>query len=113
MRVAPEIVLTDDERRELVRLVRSRLTSVRGVQRARIVLLAADGKQNKDIAVTLAIGLVQVARWRERYRQQQLAGSQSTARSNRAGGSTPLASGRYRPTVSACPRHVAHRSDLV
>ena len=41
MRVALEIVLTDDGRRELVRPVRSRLTSVRGVQRARIVLLAS------------------------------------------------------------------------
>ena len=74
MRVAPEIVLTEDERRELVRLVRSKLSSVRAVQRARIVLLAADGKQNRDIAVTLGIGRVQVARWRERYRQQRLAG---------------------------------------
>jgi len=31
-------------------------------------------KQNKDIAVTLGIGRVQVARWRGRYRQQRLAG---------------------------------------
>ena len=74
MRVASEIVLSEDERRELRRRVGSKLTSVRAVQRARIVLLAADGKQNKEIAVTLGIGRVQVARWRERYRQQRLAG---------------------------------------
>ncbi len=74
MRVAPEIVLSEDERRELVRRVGSKLTSVRAAQRARIVLLAADGKQNKEIAGTLGIGRVQVARWRERYRQQRLAG---------------------------------------
>ena len=74
MRVAPEIVLSEDERRELVRRIGSRLSSVRAVQRARIVLLAADGKQNKDIATTLGIGRVQVARWRERYREQRLAG---------------------------------------
>lgn len=43
MRVAPEIVLTDEERDEFKRLVRSKLTSVRLAQRARIVLLAADG----------------------------------------------------------------------
>jgi transposase len=74
MRVAPEIVLTEDERRELMRRVDSKLTSVRAAQRARIVLLAAEGNQNKEIAVTLGIGRVQVARWRERYCQQRLAG---------------------------------------
>ena len=40
MRVAQEIVLTDEERAELTRLVRSGLTSVRLAQRAHIVLLA-------------------------------------------------------------------------
>ena len=34
--------------------------------RARIVLLAAQGLQNKDIAQALGVGRVQVARWRER-----------------------------------------------
>ena len=74
MRVAPEIVLSEGERRELVRRVGSKLTRVRAVQRARIVLLAADGKQDKAIAVTLGIGRAQVSRWRGRYRQQRLAG---------------------------------------
>jgi transposase len=74
MRVAPKIVLTEDERAELSRLVRSKLTSVRLVQRAQIVLLASDGKQNKQIAKQLGIGRIQVSRWRERYSQSQLAG---------------------------------------
>jgi transposase len=74
MRVAPEIVLTDEERAELTKLVRSKLTSVRLVQRARIVLLAAQGLQNKGIAAQLDIGRVQVARWRERYAELRLAG---------------------------------------
>jgi transposase len=74
MRVAPEIVLTDEERVELTGLVRSRLTSVRLSQRAQIVLLAAEGMQNKDIAARLDIGRVQVARWRKRYAQSRLAG---------------------------------------
>jgi len=67
VRVALEIVLTDEERAELTRLVRSRLTSVRLAQRARIVLLAADGMQNKDIAGQVGVGRVQVSRWRERW----------------------------------------------
>jgi transposase len=47
---------------------------VRLAQRARIVLLAADGMQNKDIAGQVGVGRVQVSRWRERYVQSRLAG---------------------------------------
>ena len=63
MRVATEIILTSKERAGLMRLVRSRLTSVRSESRAGIGLLAADGFQNQDIAKMLAIGRVQVSRW--------------------------------------------------
>jgi len=74
VRVAPAIVLTDEQAGELTRLARSRRTSVRLAQRARIVLLAAQGLQNKDIAEQLGIGRVQVARWRERYLESGLPG---------------------------------------
>ena len=74
VRVAPEIVLSEEERSELAKLMRSKMTSVRLAQRARIVLLSADGIQNKDIAAQLGIGRVQVSRWRERYAQSRLAG---------------------------------------
>lgn len=74
MRVAPEIILSDDERAELAKLVHSKLSSVRLAQRARIVLLAANGMQNKDIARQLDVGRVQVSRWRERYAQSRLFG---------------------------------------
>lgn len=74
MRVAKELMLTTAERAELMRLVRSRLTSVRLEQRAGIVLLAADGYQNKDIAQMLSLGRIQVSRWRERYAQLRLPG---------------------------------------
>jgi transposase len=67
-------VLTDEERAELTRLARSKLTSVRLVQRARIVLLAAEAMQNKDIAEQVGVGRVQVSRWRARYAQSRLAG---------------------------------------
>ena len=67
VRVAPAIELSEEERSELTRLSRSGKTSVRLAQRASIVLLAADGMQNKDIAAKLGVGRVQVARWRERY----------------------------------------------
>ena len=74
MRVAAEIVLTEEERDELQAVVRSRLTSVRLALRAQIVLLASEGRQNKDIAAQLDIGRAQVSRWRQRYLESGLAG---------------------------------------
>ena len=74
MRVAPEIVLSDEEREVLDELVRSKLTSVRLALRARIVLLAGLGLQNKDIALALDVGRIQVSRWRERYLESGLEG---------------------------------------
>ena len=74
MRVAAEITLMKKEREELTRLVKSKITSVRQAQRARIVLLSADGWQNKDIADELGVGRVQVSRWRNRYAGSGLAG---------------------------------------
>ncbi len=74
MRVAPEIVLTREEQAELVRLAQPTSDNPRLAQRARIVLLAAQGIQNKDVAQELGVGRVQVARWRERYMQSRLAG---------------------------------------
>ena len=74
MRVAAEITPTKKEREELTRLVKSKITSVRQAQRARIVLLSADGWQNKDIADELGVGRVQVSRWRNRYAGSGLAG---------------------------------------
>jgi len=74
VRVATEIVLTEEEREELQAVVRSRLTSVRLALRAQIVLMASEGQQNKVIAVQLDIGRAQVSRWRERYARQCLAG---------------------------------------
>jgi len=74
MRVATKVVLSKDEREDLTKLVRSKQSSVRLSQRARIVLLAADGMQNQEIAAQLNVGRVQVSRWRERYAQLRLSG---------------------------------------
>jgi transposase len=74
VRVAPAIELTDAQREELQKLVASGRTSVRLAQRARIVLMAAGGLQNKQIAEQLNVGRVQVARWRERWLETGRAG---------------------------------------
>jgi transposase len=74
LRVAPTIELTKEQERELSRLARSKCTSVRLAQRAQIVLLAAQGLQNKVIAAQLGFGRVQVGRWRDRYLETGLQG---------------------------------------
>ncbi len=76
MRVAPQIVLSDVERAELLAVAApdADVANPRLSQRARIILLAAEGFQNKAIAAHLGIGRVQVARWRDRYEQSRLAG---------------------------------------
>lgn len=73
MRVAPTIELSADEEQLLTRLARSNTTSVRLARRAHIVLLAAAGLDNKEIAAQMNIGRVQVGRWRERYAQGGMA----------------------------------------
>jgi len=74
VRVAPKIVLTDEAQTELTKLSRSGRTSVRLAQRARIVLLASQGLENKDIAQEVGVGRVAVARWRQRYLDAGLEG---------------------------------------
>ena len=74
MRVAPKLVLSEKEICELTKLVRSKQTSVRLSQRAQIVLLAANGLQNQEIAALLGVGRMQVGRWRERYAKAGLSG---------------------------------------
>lgn len=59
---------------ELTKLSQSRLISVRLVQRAQIVLLAANGMQNREIAEEMGVDRIQVARWRGRYAEMRLAG---------------------------------------
>ena len=60
MRVAPKIMLTTEEEKTLTRLSRSNTASVRVARRAQIVLLAAAGLDNKEIAAKLNVGRVQV-----------------------------------------------------
>ncbi|MDR1648557.1 MAG: helix-turn-helix domain-containing protein, partial [Zoogloeaceae bacterium] len=71
MRIAPKVELSDKERSKLAG---SRLSSVRLSQRARIILLAAEGLQNKEIALRVGIGRAVVSCWRRRYLESGLEG---------------------------------------
>jgi transposase len=67
MRVAKPIVLEAEIRRKLEQQARGRSTPVRVAQRSRIVLLAADGLQNEQIAAQMETAPRTVARWRDRF----------------------------------------------
>jgi transposase len=63
------IFLSKEQRSELERRVRSQTLDARSARRARIVLLAADGVGNHEIARRLEIGRNQVITWRGRFAQ--------------------------------------------
>jgi len=79
MRVACPIVLTDEEERTLVRWARGRSTPARLVLRARIILSAAAGERNKDIAGHVGTDRLTVARWRKRFARLRLPGIERDA----------------------------------
>ena len=74
MKHARQITLTDDERKTLECWSRGRRTPSRLVLRSRIVLLAADGMMNKDIAKALKTAPKTVSLWRTRFAERRLAG---------------------------------------
>jgi transposase len=67
MRTAAPIELSSEQRAALERLARQRSVSARLVERARIVLRAANGEQNKQIAMQMGIMPEKAARWRNRF----------------------------------------------
>ena len=79
MRIAPAITLSAEQRTLLESQVRSRSLPVRVAERARIVLLAASGQQDKEIAASLAITPKKVSRWRKRFLALGVAGLQKSA----------------------------------
>lgn len=74
MRVASVITLTNQERRELEKLSRGGRSSARVRERSRLVLLAAEGLQNKEIARRTGMDRGKVGRWRQRSATRGLAG---------------------------------------
>jgi transposase len=79
MRIAKAIVLTDEERVALTKWSRGRSTPARLVLRAKIVLAAADGRENKDISAELGCTRRTVGTWRSRFAELRLEGIQQDA----------------------------------
>ena len=79
MRVAPQVVLTEDQAQTLQQWARGRSLPARQVERARVVLLAAAGKQDLEIAAEVGISNQKAARWRKRFLKLGLAGLEKDA----------------------------------
>ncbi|MBL8236983.1 MAG: IS630 family transposase [Bryobacterales bacterium] len=112
MRVAPKIELTAEQESALSAWSNGRKTPVRLAERARVVLLAAEGRQDIQIAAELAITPKKVARWRQRFLVKGLAGLERDA--PRPGRTPSIASGTVaevlRRTTQDKPSNATHWS---
>jgi transposase len=79
MRVALPVKLSEEERRQLLTWSRGRSTPHRLVLRSNIVVMAADGLQNKSIAESLHARPETVALWRNRFIEYGLEGIRKDA----------------------------------
>jgi hypothetical protein len=68
------IVLTDDEQRRLEAVARRYTSPYIDVIRAKIVLLAAQGLENQQIAARLDTPRQVVTKWRKRFFEERLEG---------------------------------------
>ena len=74
MRRAVEVVLSDEEQTVLERYVRRGTTAQRLAQRARIILLCAEGRENQEVARRLHTSAFTVGKWRQRFATDRLDG---------------------------------------
>lgn len=79
MRVAAKLTITDDDRKVLTKWSHGRNTPVRLQQRAQIVLLAATGKENREISQSMGVNRHTVSLWRRRFAQGGIHGIEKDA----------------------------------
>jgi putative transposase len=70
----PQLVLTDEERRQLETMARSRSMSAALVQRAKIVLACAEGVSNSRVAERFHANKSTVGKWRGRFIARRISG---------------------------------------
>ena len=111
MRVAVDIHLSAKERRTLRRWSLGQLTAVRQAQRARMILLAANGFSNADIAEELGVKPHTVGRWRNRFYHFRLEGlEKDLPRGGRPVSNSDVVSEVIRKTTQETPEHATHWS---
>jgi hypothetical protein len=77
------IEVTSEERAVLEHLARSYTLPYWQVTRAQMVLMAAEGMRNDQIAARLRCGREVVSQWRKRFFEQRLAGLEDQPRRGR------------------------------
>jgi len=82
-RPAAGIQLSEDEEKTLGQWVRAGSTEHRKVERARIVLLASQGRSTDQIAQALKTRPARVSKWRQRFARHRLEGLEDSVRSGK------------------------------
>ena len=77
------IVLSPAEEAELVRIARKYTSPYYHVVRAKIILMAAQGLDNKSIGEKLSLPRQIVSKWRKRFFEQRLEGLDDRSRPGR------------------------------
>lgn len=77
------VTLSPEQRHELEARARRYTLPYRDVVRAKIVLMAADGRDNDEIAARLDTRREIVSKWRKRFFEQGLAGLEERPRGGR------------------------------
>src|SRR5580700_3617028 len=73
-RPAPEIQLSTEEKETLLHWMRSTKSERRTVERARVILLAANGLNGKEIAARMETRTARVSKWLRRFAKDRIAG---------------------------------------
>jgi transposase len=110
MKTAATIILSAEERCALERWARGRTVQARQAERAQIVLLAAEGKLNKEIAADLNIPPNKVCRWRSRFAEQRIRGIEKDLPRGGRKADTKLARRIVEATTQTRPKNATHWS---
>ena len=79
------ITITQEERGQLEEIARRYTLPYCDVMRAKVILLAAEGLENKQIGERLDLPRQIVSKWRKRFAQERLNGLQDRRRPGRGG----------------------------
>ena len=79
------ITITQEERGQLEEIARRYTLPYCDVMRAKVILLAAEGLENKQIGERLDLPRQIVSKWRKRFAQERLNGLQDRPRPGRGG----------------------------
>lgn len=100
MRIATPIILTDTDKQILQKNISSRAISIRLSERSKIVLLSAQGLDNKTIAQKLNILPNKVGKWRNRFAEGGLESiSKDKPRGANHGGKNTLKQAKLRNKI--------------